>query len=157
MNLSLEAKARRLHREDMSAEDRDIAEPGIHSLTPSLSYSLLSTNWEQQAIAHFFYHYVSYPKNGGQGYLKFLPDLYTKNPDNEYLKHSLLAASMANLGNISCMQQFQINSLRHYGHALQAVSRALQSPLEEAKIDLLLTAIVLFQKYEVMNLNEKPS
>jgi hypothetical protein len=141
----------------MLVEDRDVAEPGIQSLTPSLSYSLLSTDWEQQAITHFFYHYVSYPKNGGQGYLKFLPDLYTKNSDNEYLKNSLLAVSMATLGNISCMQQLQINSLRHYGHALQAVSRALQSPLEEAKINLLLTTIVLFQKYEVMNLNEKPS
>ncbi|KAF2180525.1 hypothetical protein K469DRAFT_639411 [Zopfia rhizophila CBS 207.26] len=113
-------------------------------------YPPLSTDWEQQAIVHFFDNYCYVPSSDEKRYLDFLPELAAKSPSTSCLRYALIATSMVYMANISSVSQLQIRSRRVYGKALQSLGAALQDPIE-ARTDQTLTAIVLLQKYEVFS------
>lgn len=106
-----------------------------------------STDWAQFAISRFVYHYVEPPSPYGlPGYLEFLPTML--NSANSSLQTSLLAASLANLANVSGMEQLHTESRVQYGRALRSLHAAL-SDKATASDDHTLLAVVLLQKYEV--------
>lgn len=127
------------------------AQPTWNSLSlvmPAIPSQLLSTKWEDNAVAHFFHNYASAPIGGKQAYLEFLPELFARNPNFQCLQKSLLAISVANLANVSSIEQLRGRSRQLYSQALQSVGIALQV-MEEGEIDCLMASIFLLQKYEV--------
>ena len=148
MNAAAAARAgRSVKGYKLVTRDPETAASRNRHTTLTIPYPRLSTNWEQHALAHFFDNYVSTSASGWQSYLGFLPEYFAKHSDTDCLKDSVLAASMASLANISCIDQLQIRSRELYGRALQSVGTALKNPAE-AKTDLVLTSIFLLQKYE---------
>ncbi|KAL5383134.1 hypothetical protein DPSP01_006110 [Paraphaeosphaeria sporulosa] len=110
-----------------------------------------STDWAQFAISHFVYHYVEPPSEYGlPGYLEFLPTML--NSADSSLQTSLLAASLANLANVSGMEQLHTESRIQYGRALRSLHTAL-SDKATATDDHTLLAVVLLQKYETITGN----
>jgi len=127
------------------------AQPTWNSLSivmPAIPSQLLSTKWEDNAVAYFFDNYASAPVGGKKAYLEFLPELFARNSNVQCLKKSLLAISVANLANVSSIEQLRGRSRQLYGQALQSVGIALQG-IEEGEIDCLMASIFLLQKYEV--------
>jgi len=149
MNTSVQLRTRHRSREKRGASKiHEEGHRGARDYTPNLTYPLLSTVWEQNAVASFFQNYVLEPINGRQGYLDFLPQLYHAAADNHCLRDSTLAVALASFANVSSMQCLSIRSQHHYGRALQSVRVALSTP-EQAKTDQVLATIVLLQKFEV--------
>jgi hypothetical protein len=110
-------------------------------------------DWEQRAIALFFYNYVLYSTSSGSGYLDFLPRLYDCAPAGSCLMESTKAVSMACLANISSMHNLRIQAQECYGRALKLVRRALSID-DGVKCDQVLTSLVLLQKFEVKILGQ---
>ncbi|KAF2712878.1 hypothetical protein K504DRAFT_123351 [Pleomassaria siparia CBS 279.74] len=107
-----------------------------------------STNWEQHAIVHFIDHFTECPGNGALGYLEFLPEMLMLG--SECLREAVLAASLANLANISRMRQLESMSHEHYGQALRALRTAMNEKAT-ATADETLTAMYILQKHELIS------
>ena len=108
----------------------------------------LSSDWEGQALGRFFHDYILLPSTDRRGYLELLPDLCVQNWQNDGLRESLLAASMASFANISNLGQVRTAALRHYGLALQSARETLTDRVL-ATSNCFLATIILLQKFEV--------
>jgi hypothetical protein len=113
-------------------------------------YITPSTNWEQYAFVRFIDQFTEPQIFAAPGYLDFLPQMLKL--DSECLREAVLAASMANLANISSMRQLEVLSREHYGRALRALQIAMNEETT-ATADDTLTAIYILQKYEVGSLS----
>ena len=111
----------------------------------------LATNWDQQAECAFFHDYV-FPDlgDGRGGYLEFLGDLCSEQPDTPYLVSTIAAVSMANFANRTGTSSLGVRAQKSYGRALYTINEALNDSVE-ARSDCLLTSLFLLNIYEQIN------
>ena len=148
MNAVAAARSDRIEkRSEPSAETRGKGTTPSHRTKMPAPYTPLSMNWEEVALGHFFDSYIHICAGEEPGYLDFLPDLLTKESGATHLKYSLIATSLASLGNIQRLDRLQYRSQKMYGEALKLINAALKDPVEARK-DSTLTSVVLLQKYE---------
>ena len=108
-----------------------------------------STDWERNAVAYFLSHYVCAPVGEAHGHLDFLPEVFTRNEDVDFLGLSLQAVAFSSLANTSTMTILQRKSSQLYGAALRSIAKRLEHHSSTDDHDLLLVSIFLTQLYEV--------
>ena len=110
----------------------------------------MSTDWDTQAIYHFFDGFVipADPARSQEGRYGFLPELYTDSTPDSYLVDATKAAAFMYLAKRSCLQSFAVQARRSYGKALMQASSNLNIS-EEAKSDRMMATLFLLGLYEV--------
>ncbi|CAH0053826.1 unnamed protein product [Clonostachys solani] len=111
-----------------------------------------SIDWLQHAMGYFFKNFVHTPSPDGLGYLQFLPDLLSTQPNNICLRDTLNAVAMTSLANVSSTSILHFKADQLYSIALRSMSAALLSCSGEDDAALL-AAIFLLQKREALSGN----
>ncbi|VUC36362.1 unnamed protein product [Clonostachys rosea] len=132
-------------RTSQTTLSRQAAAEGHFNIQPS-------TDWLQHAMGYFFRNFVHTPSPDGLGYLQFLPDLLSSQPNNLCLRDSLNAVAMTSFANVSSTRSFHFRADELYSIALRSLSVALQSSSGEDDAALL-AAMFLIQKREALSGN----
>ncbi|KAK7219674.1 hypothetical protein V2G26_007677 [Clonostachys chloroleuca] len=111
-----------------------------------------SIDWLQHAMGYFFKNFVYTPSPDGLGYLQFLPDLLSTQPNNMCLRDSLNAVAMTSLANVSGTSILHFKADQLYSIALRSMGMALRACSDEDDAALL-AAVFLIQKREALSGN----
>ncbi|CAG9993148.1 unnamed protein product [Clonostachys byssicola] len=103
-------------------------------------------------MGYFFKNFVYTPSPDGLGYLQFLPELLSTQPNNICLRDSLNAVAMTSLANVSSTSILHFKADQLYSIALRSMGAALRSCSGEDDAALL-AAVFLIQKREALSGN----
>ena len=103
----------------------------------------------QNALGHYFHHFVTDVRDGLPGKHERLCHLYTSSPEANFLQSALQGVAMANLARVKRMSgEHWIKAQTVYGNALYHFRRALASDTEAGSESALLTTELLIE-YDV--------
>lgn len=119
------------------------------STTSTPSRLELSTDWTQQAVGVFFADMVRGPDHlhSVWGQFEYLPGLY-ENGRAAYLTHSVHAAALAHLANVSSISELEQIGAKAYGRALHGLALAMSENMSSGSDEILATMNAL-ATYEV--------
>jgi hypothetical protein len=120
---------------------------GKHTSSPG---RLVSMYWESHAIGPFFNRFVNQPDRFSStwGFLPWLPQTYGDQSVSKYVAEAATACALANLANVSKIQELDMVASRSYGMALKGLHLALPKP-ETAISNENLATMQLLALYEV--------
>ena len=119
------------------------------SSSPPVIAAPLATDWVQNAVSHYFHHFVVDPIDGLPGIHENIPRLYAMHPNKTYLQCAVQAAAMANLARVNDMgPDGLLSALRLHGEAISGLRVALDDDAERGSAAVLMTTDLLWQ-YDV--------
>lgn len=105
---------------------------------------MLSTDWVENSVSHFVYHFVLEHENGLPGLHYSLPDLRTRFSETKYLQDAIRAVALAHLVRVNKMSQtYTRKSWAFYGNAVSGLRIALDDPSERTSAPALMTTELL--------------
>jgi hypothetical protein len=132
----------------LKVSSNTIPEALVARLASSSPDSILSVDWRDQAIPHFFANYILPPVNGRPGHFEFLPQLYRSEHDSPCFTQAMLAISTAYICNVRGDRSLAAEARKYYGRALVALRAAL-SDRDELMKPTTLAAVMLLSRFEV--------
>jgi hypothetical protein len=111
---------------------------------------LVPMYWESHSIGPFFDRFVNQPDRFSStwGFLPWLPQTYGDQSVSTYVTEAITACALANLANVSNIQELDMLASRSYGMALKGLHLTLSKP-EIAISNKNLTTMQLLALYEV--------
>ena len=119
------------------------------SSSPPAIAAPLATDWVQNAVSHYFHHFVLDPVGDLAGLHEDVPRLYAMYPNKTYLQCAVQATAMANLARVNGMDpDGLLRALRLRGEAMHGLRVALDDDAERGSATVLMTTDLLLQ-YDV--------
>lgn len=107
------------------------------------------TDWVQNAVSHYFRHFVVDPADGLPGIHDQVPWLYSHYPDRVYLQSAVQAVAVASLARVKRMgSSHLLKAQQLYGEAVRGLRFALGDAIESRSASALVTTELLSQ-YDV--------
>jgi hypothetical protein len=116
----------------------------------ALPSSTLKDDLQHNAVTLFFRDYVIAMCGTFNGWLSFLPDLYTRSHDNSILRLAIRTAAYANFWQKRQRHDVSIIAISSYNRVLGVVSNEITKNGSEISEDILIT-VFLLGLYEVSN------